>query len=250
MSCVGPEPALGRVWEAGGVERGGRNRISQPSKAERGFGSGRRRLVQPCPRGGTDGLWQRHAGASWRSHRPSGNPARVARLPTRSDQVEGDRRQQGASPLHLLDPRRDRAHGPCQQPWSCRVRGPQDGWWEVKDKARWESAHPFNVRNRPKGSNPFEGPDSPFPIVVPGLAAREWQTETPKRAETRTADVYKMRYVVLFGHDKRVRSPWILVMTVKDPRPSARTYDKAALPKLWRPLRESWGRSASVTRVE
>lgn len=83
-----------------------------------------------------------------------------------------------------------------------------NGWWEVKDRERWESAHPFNVNNRPKGSSPFERSASPFPVVVPGLAAREWQTETPKRADTRTADAYKMRYVVLFGHDKRVKSPW------------------------------------------
>lgn len=116
-----------------------------------------------------------------------------------------------------------------------------NGWWEVDDKERWDSASPRSVHNRPQGSSAFEATPSPFPLVVPGLAAREWVTKTPKRPDDRTADGYKMRYVVLFGHDKRVKSPWILVMTMKDVQPPARVYDRLALPRLWRPVREVLG---------
>jgi hypothetical protein len=110
------------------------------------------------------------------------------------------------------------------------------GYWEVR---RRDSRKLDKIESRS-----FERPgsdlaDSPFPLTLPGLNTRTWGIKPPDWRDTWAADYVKMRYVVLLGNEKRVRSPWILYMNPRRDRGKGpRAIDRAAFPFLWRPVRE------------
>lgn len=109
-------------------------------------------------------------------------------------------------------------------------------WWEIDSKKR------PGLRSIDKSDvSTYDEPESPFPLDLPALSTREWTTRSRSwDAEEHGTRTYRVRYCVRLGNDKRVRSPCILVITVGEEgsNPEPRALDRAAFPRLWRPLRE------------
>jgi hypothetical protein len=125
------------------------------------------------------------------------------------------------------------------------------GAWQVKPR---RLARPMTISTKhwSGGTDRDEPGNVPFPLAIPGLHAQSWHSLPPTFASMterargfENREIVRIRYLAVLGNERRVRSRWLLLFKLNEDDPfgrSARATDRAAFPRLWRPLKEIVGR--------